>query len=89
MGDSLTLKWGTLKGWNAESVAVIAAGQKLFDLSPRSMSAMLQEDTLEQKRALCEWIDAVANAGGEIWNDWDGAKMTAEEARRYVMDYGS
>jgi hypothetical protein len=53
------------------------------------MSAMMQQDTDEQKQMLCEVIDRVAVAGGEIWNDWSGQQMTAEEAKSYVMNYGT
>ena len=84
MADSLTLKWGTLKGWDLQSESARAAGQAYADFG-MSMSAMAQHDTTEQKKALCALIDAV---DGEIWNDWDGVVMTKDDAKKYVMGYG-
>jgi hypothetical protein len=84
MTDSLILKWGTLKGWDLKSEAALAAAQKLDDLGPRSMSAMAQRDTAEEKQALCDLIDAI---DGEIMNDWSGEVMTKDEAKKYVLEY--
>jgi hypothetical protein len=81
--NSLTLKWGTVKGWSLESEEARAALQKWAD-GGVSMSVMAQHDTPEQKEALCAAIDHM----DEIWNDWDGVKMTKEEAKNYVMNYG-
>jgi len=85
--NSLDLKWGTLKGWKLEDADCIAAMERLLE-TPRCMSVALQQDTDEQKQLLCEVIDRVADIGGEIWNDWSGQQMTADEARNYVMNYG-
>ena len=85
--NSLALKWGTLKGYNFTDAACIAAMERLLE-TPRSMSAMLQEDSPEQKQLLCEVIDAVSAVGGEIYNDWSGEDMTAEHAKQYIMTYG-
>ena len=49
------------------------------------MSAALQDDTAEQKTALCALIDAV---DGLIYNDWTGENMTKDAAKKYVMEYG-
>jgi hypothetical protein len=40
----------------------------------------------ERKKILCELIDQLE---GEIWNDWDDVKVSKEEAKKYVMDYGA
>jgi len=34
---------------------------------------------------LCEVIDLI---DGEIQNDWTGEKMTKDEAKKYVLEYG-
>lgn len=85
MNEYLLLKWGTLKGWNLESEAAQAAIQRYFE-GDVSESAMAQNDTPEQKQALCDLIDAVECP---ITNDWSGVEMTKDEAKRYVMEYGS
>ena len=85
MTESLLLKWGTLKGWDLETEASMAAVRKYHEVGPVSMSAMSQRDTDEQKAALCELIDAI---DGTITNDWSGEDMTKDEAKRYVLEYG-
>jgi hypothetical protein len=82
--ESLLLKWGTLKGWDLRTDASRAAAQRYADFG-MSMGAMQQRDTDEQKRALCDLIDAI---DGEIVNDWSGETLTKEEAKRYVLGYG-
>lgn len=84
--QSLTLKWGTLKGWSGlvGNEAAEAAWHK-YHAEPTSMSCAMQHDTDTQKEALCELIDAV---DGEIWNDWDGKVMSKDEAKAYVRGYG-
>jgi hypothetical protein len=83
MSDSLTLKWGTLKGWDIQNEETFALLQKWADLGS-SYSAMAQRDTPEQKALICEIIDRI---DGPIWNDWEGTKMTQDEAKAYVMNY--
>ena len=85
MPDSLTLKWGTLKGWKIESDAMRAAFKAYAEVGYHSVSAMTQHDPDEQKTALCRLIDAT---DGEIWNDWDGVVMSKDAAKKYVMEYG-
>ena len=84
MDEHLLLKWGSLKAWNVESDASVAALKKWAD-GGVNMSAAMQKDSGDQKAALCELIDAV---DGEIWNDWSGEQMTKDEAKKYVMEYG-
>ena len=86
MVDSLTLKWGTLKAWELYSPKAIAALDAIAALGPRCVSVGLQEDSPEEKAALCNLIDAVD--AEFIWSDWDGERMTKEEAKKYVMEYG-
>lgn len=85
MSESLTLKWGTLKGWNLESEACMEALRRYHE-QPVSMGCATQHDTPEQKQALCDLIDAI---DGEIWNDWEGGTMTKEAAKKYVLEYGT
>lgn len=84
MSETLTLKWGTLKGWSLETEQSMAALRRCFD-GGREMSAMCQRDTPEQKEALCDLIDVV---DGEVWNDWEERVMSREEAKHYVREYG-
>lgn len=82
MSEYLLLKWGTLKGWNLESDASLAALKRYADEGV-SVSAMAQDDSDAQKQALCELIDAI---DGEIQNDWTGKVMSKDEAKKYVME---
>jgi len=85
MTDKLTLKWGTMKGWDIKSEAAVAAAQRYLEAGEQSVSAMAQEDTEAQKAALCDLIDAIH---GEIWNDWTGEQMSKDAAKKYVQEYG-
>lgn len=82
-GEYLLLKWGTLKGWNLEGEASVAAANRYMEAGV-SMSAMAQRDTPEQKQALCDLIDVI---DGPITNDWSGEEMTKDEAKKYVLEY--
>lgn len=83
MAESLLLKWGTLKGWNLQSEKAMEALNRYADLG-MCASAAMQRDTPDQKKALCDLIDAV---DGEIQNDWSGEILTKEDAKKYVMEY--
>ena len=83
--SSLTLKWGTLKAWDFSDSE---KGKKILEEYREigsSLSAMAQKDTPRQKEIICELIDECT---GEIWLDWDGKKVSKEEAKEYVMTYG-
>ncbi len=84
MNEWLLLKWGTLKGWNLETQKSKDAFKRYADAG-MSLSAMTQQDTAEQKQALCDLIDVIE---GKIDNDWSGKSMTKDEAKNYVMTYG-
>jgi hypothetical protein len=86
MAEYLRLKWGTLKGWNLETEASLAAAREYEQIGTHSMSAMSQRDTPEQKQALCKLIDAI---DGPITNDWSGERLSKDEAKRYVMEYSA
>jgi hypothetical protein len=82
--DSILLKWGNLKGWDLKTDVARAAAMKFAD-SGIGMSCMQRLNEV-QKSALCDLIDAI---DGEIMNAWSGEKMTKEEAKKYVMEYGA
>jgi hypothetical protein len=81
--NSLTLKWGTVKGWSLHTDEARAAMDKWSSYGV-SMSAMLQKDTPEQQQALLDLIDLM----DEIYLDWDGRYVTREQAKEYVLNYG-
>jgi hypothetical protein len=81
--NSLTLKWGTVKGWKLDDPEAQAALQKWAEFG-YSMSAACQRDTPEQKQALIQAIDHM----DEIWLDWDNKQVSREEAKEYVLNYG-
>lgn len=84
-GDSLTLKWGTLKSWDIRSEAGRALLRRYADIGS-SLSGMMQRDTPEQKEIICQLIDGCA---GDIYLDWDGKYVSKEEAKNYVRNYGA
>lgn len=83
--DTLTLKWGTLKGWHVHSEEALNILSKYHALGA-SMSAMMQQDTPEQKDLICQLIDVVNT--DTIYLDWDGKDVSKEEAKEYVRNYG-
>lgn len=81
--DYVTLKWGTLKSWKITSDEGKALLIKYGELGC-SASAIMQNDTPEQKEIICKLIDVVP---GEIFIDWDGEYVSKEAAKKYVMEY--
>lgn len=81
--NSLTLKWGTVKGWKLETEGAASALQKWKDFGTCG-SAMMQKDTPEQQQALLDAIDHM----DEIWLDWEDKNVSREEAKEYVRNYG-
>lgn len=83
--EQLTLKWGTVKGWDRMTDASVEIMERFFkDGEP--FSAMADRPNEDRRRMLCELIDQL---DGEIWNDWDGVTMTKDDAKKYVMTYGN
>jgi len=84
MAASISLKWGNLKSWSGmdDGHPARIALQKYMDAGP-SASAMA-EQSQEERRLICEIIDAV---DGKIVNDWTGNVMTKNEAKEYVMSH--
>ena len=83
--DYLTLKWGTLKGWDFSHNKKAAALLKKYVALGSAMGAMQQRDTPEQKELICQMIDAVDCE--QIYLDWDGKYVSKDDAKRYVQDY--
>lgn len=85
--ESLSLKWGTLKGWNfQENSPAHQALIRWHDAGETSLGAMTQQDNDAQKQAIVDIIDAVD--ADKIYLDWDGKYVSKEEAKTYVLDYG-
>ena len=83
--EYLTLKWGTLKAWNLKSDKSKELLKKYHEIG-LSLSAMLQNDTQEQKKIICRIIDECD--AETIYLDWDGKYVSKDEAKKYVMEYG-
>lgn len=82
MANSLTLKWGGVKSWDLETEEAIAALQRWRDHDV-PLSAIAHKDSPEQQQALLDAIDFM----DEIWLDWEGRKVTKEEAKKYILEY--
>lgn len=85
MTEDLTLKWGTVKGWNGLSEKSVAILRRYFS-DGLPLSVMADKPSPERKAILCELIDQL---DGEIINDWEGTTMSKEQAKKYVMEYGT
>ena len=79
----LTLKWGSVKGWDLGTDEAKAALKKWANYGV-SMSAMAHKDKPDQKQALIDAIDFM----DEIWLDWEGKQVSREEAKEYIRNYG-
>lgn len=83
--EIISLKWGTLKGWNnIHTDAAMALLQKYHEIGV-SFGAMSQKDTPEQKQIL---VDLVSLPGMTIYLDWDGKYVSQTEAVEYLNNYG-
>lgn len=85
MTESLLLKWGTVKGWSGLTDNSVSLMKRYFS-DGMTGSAMADHPDESRKAVLCELIDQL---DGEIQNDWSGEKMTKDEAKKYVTEYGS
>jgi hypothetical protein len=83
----LTLKWGTLKTWDFTSSEEAISLLREYGEIGSSFSAMCQRDTDRQKEIICELIDLCD--GDTIYLEWESEKVTKEEAKNYVLNYGS
>lgn len=87
MTDVLYLKWGTYKGGRFVSPAAQLAFRAYADCGAQSMSRMAHRDSEEQTEKLVALIEAVAESGGQIYNDWSGETYTKEQTVEYVTSY--
>ena len=85
MAGTLTLKWGTLKGWSNLDQTSLTALQTLADMG-FSLGAMQQKIAPEHIQALCNLIDTVDEP---IYNDWSGEEMSKAEAKTYIQNYNT
>lgn len=84
MSESLTLKWGTVKGWDNLSERSVEIMRRYFaDGMPAGCATDYPDD--DRKKILCELIDQL---DGEIYLDWDGKYVTRDEAKEYITKYG-
>ena len=83
MAEELTLKWGTVKGWDDLSEKSQAIMERFF--ADGRMSAAADKPNDERKAILCELIDQL---DGKIYLDWDGKYVSKDEAKAYVTNYG-
>lgn len=84
MAELLLLKWGTIKGWDDLSDKSVSIIERFF-ADGMSMSCAMDHPDAERKKILCELIDQL---DGEIWNDWEGKKLSKDGAKKYVLEYG-
>jgi len=83
--ETIILKWGTLKGWSGIHREATIAALERYHEEPTAFGAAQQRDTPTQKQAICDAIDSA----DEAYNDWDDRVMTKEEAKKYVLEYGT
>lgn len=85
--ESLTLKWGSLKAWQVRNQASVEALLRYFEAGRVSASAMLQQDTEEQTKALCDLIDVINVE--KVYMDWDGVHVSKDVAKNYLVEYAA
>lgn len=83
--ESLTLKWGTLKGWNFQPDGPAFALLQKYHEGDVSLSAATQNDDDAQHQLILDIIDAVDT--DQIKLDWEGTYVSKEEAKQYVINY--
>lgn len=81
----IKLKWGTLKGCdNIDTGSEYYKKLEAYLADGSTLSCMQDNPDLSRKQILCDAIDLF---DGTIINDWSGEIMTAEQAKKYVMEY--
>lgn len=85
MKNSLTLKWGTLKGWHLETEEAQALLKEYHELGA-SLGTATQHDTPRQKEIILSLIDLCED--GDICLDWTGEYVSRDDAKKYIMEYG-
>lgn len=84
--NKITLKWGTLKGWDFTNSEKGQELLKEYNEIGSSFSAMQQNDTQRQKEIICELIE-LCDGEESIYLDWDGKYVSKQEAKDYINNY--
>lgn len=82
--ECITLKWGTLKGWEVSSDAAMDLLKRYHEIGV-SWSVAAQKDTPEQKQIL---VDLVSLPDMKVYLDWDDKFVDQQEAVKYLTEYG-
>jgi hypothetical protein len=83
--DYVTLKWGTVKSCSIRNEQTWELMQAYLNQGS-NVSAMLHEDTPEQKELLCRVLESI---GEPVFLEWDGRYVSVEEAKNYILTYGT
>lgn len=83
--ENLLLKWGTVKGWSNLTEKSVEILERYFSDKPH-LSCMQDRPNEDKKKILCDLIDQL---DGDIENDWTGDMMNKDDAKKYIMEYGS
>jgi hypothetical protein len=84
MAESLTLKWGTIKGWGGFTDKSVKILERFF-ADGVSMSCAMDHPDADRRLILCELIDQLDCE--TIHLDWDGKDVNKDEAKKYVLQY--
>jgi hypothetical protein len=84
-GDFVSLKWGTIKGYRINDPETFKLLEEFY-ADGVSLSAAADRPDTERRKILCMIIDRI---GKPVYLDWDGKHVSVEEAKKYVMEYGS
>lgn len=81
----ITLKWGTLKGWDVadENSSALELLKRYHEIGA-CFSVAAQRDTPEQKQIL---IELVLLPDMQVYLDWDEKFVSQEEGAQYIKDY--
>ena len=83
--EHLTLKWGSIKGWELKTDASMAALTRWHEAGKVSASAICQDDNEDQRAAIIDLIDVLDN--DEVYLDWGGKHVSRDEAKEYIRNY--
>lgn len=83
--EHLSLKWGTVKGWDNLSEKSQEIMRRFFS-NGMSLSCAMGKPDDARKAILCELIDQL---DGKIYLDWDGMYVSKDEAKKYITEYGN
>lgn len=82
----ITLKWGTLKGWEvAEGNTAAMDLLKRYHELGVSFSVGAQKDSAEQTQLL---VDLISLPDMQVYLDWDNKFVSQSEGIQYLQDYG-